>query len=472
MDGLFKTIDEILKIVNKVKDEVIVWGTKDYAIQVFHTLKDFNITVSYFADNDKSRHGQILYGIPVVSFEQVKVLRNPIIIIGSLWYQAIYEQLSIAGMKRVYALTDCLKYPLSVHQTERQEMEELFNPVPSVDARSGRILIELYGNIGDVLIKVGILKWMIESFGMEKVYILVDMRWNDANASLVSLLTDKVITIDRFLFAENKNYRIKLLRYLNSCNFQYSISLCNISLHSRRRCLNRINFNVKNILMERKGHFHQYVQGHDIDFIRKLYSIPDSVDLSCKNVLNHEVERLNFRYFLPERFVCLAMGASSQIRCYDYLRFSIIVRYLVDEGYDIVFLGYGQEDQEYYKKLLNVLENNYASKIISFISKLTVRESLFVILKSAFFVGVESGMWNASYMLGKKSVVIYGGGDYGDFRHEEPGIFYVTVKENSCFYCKWFCTNKNERGMARCIDDITPDMILEQIRFLQEEIRG
>jgi hypothetical protein len=85
---------------------------------------------------------------------------------------------------------------------------------------------------------------------------------------------------------------------------------------------------------------------------------------------------------------------------------------------------------------------------------------------AAFFVGAESGMWNASYVLGKPSAVLYGGGDYGGFMHDDRSIRYVMAGARDCFCCRWRCGRLGEGGVAPCIDEIATEQVVGAVRSI------
>jgi ADP-heptose:LPS heptosyltransferase len=146
-----------------------------------------------------------------------------------------------------------------------------------------------------------------------------------------------------------------------------------------------------------------------------------------------------------------------------------VLVYIVSKGYLPVILGAGKEDEDFWNSVFS--KSLLFHKVVCLVSRLTVRESMSVISDSEIFLGTESGMWNLSYILDKPSVVIYGGGDYGNFMHKDLKIHYVTVKDKSCFRCKWYCSNYDEGGHAKCIYDITEKDIISAIDAAEKALR-
>jgi ADP-heptose:LPS heptosyltransferase len=161
-----------------------------------------------------------------------------------------------------------------------------------------------------------------------------------------------------------------------------------------------------------------------------------------------------------------ALGAANRLRVYNAEKFAVAARFLTDRGWPLVLLGRGVEDEAYAASLIQAIGRTGDGGILNFISRLSVAESFRVILSAAFFVGAESGMWNAAYALDKPAVVLYGGGDYGGFLHKDPKIRDVTAGTRPCFQCRWRCTRRNARGGAPCVDDIAPAQITEALQVL------
>src|SRR5690606_23076752 len=58
-----------------------------------------NIPVTAFLDNDQGKQGFDLYELPILSPEKIKKMKNIYIIVGSMYYDEIKEQLIEYGFK-------------------------------------------------------------------------------------------------------------------------------------------------------------------------------------------------------------------------------------------------------------------------------------------------------------------------------------------------------------------------------------
>lgn len=463
----FLTVEQVAKELKRNTFSLVIWGTGLASEDVYETLLANNIIVSYFGDNNVSKQGKQLNGCKILSRFEVAQLELPYVIIASyVAYRPIYEGLFSLGITHVYGLIDCMKYTAIDMQSDRQELNKYFDEYES--KKSNKILLEVYGNIGDSILRLGMVKAFIDEYGSEQVYVLVE---SEPIAEVIQLLTKNVIFLEKERYRTEKDYRLEKLIKLNETYFERSVVLCDIRLNATRRPLHSLNFNVKNVIYHNQLPDDEYLLNLDIEMIKKDFKRISEKNMLPVGCINDELESIAFQYGLPERYVSVNMGASINERHYPADRFVKVIDYLFAKGYEVVLLGQGDYDEEYAEKLLKTVRNH--NKVWNFISKLSIVESFYVIRQSEFFVGTDSGMWNASYILDKSSVVLYGGGEYGCFKHNSKKIHYVMVEDKSCFGCRWYCSNKNEYGYSKCVGDITPQMIIDKVNeiILNKESR-
>lgn len=452
----FLTIEQVAEQLKNNTFDVVIWGTGLVAEEVYETLNAHNIKVNYFGDNSCSMQGKHLHGCKILSSLEVVQLELPYVVIGSYVYRPISEKLFSLGIKHVYGLIDCMKYNAMDMQSDRHILNQYF--VDYEHKQSNKILVEVYGNIGDAILRLGIVRAIIDVHGSEQIYILVE---SESIAESFRLVTRNVIVFEKKRYRIEEDYRLDKLIKLNEIYFEKSVVLCDIRLHATRRPLNSLNFNVRNVIYHIQLPTDEYLLDLDIEMIKKEFKRISEKNMLPVGCINDELESIAFQYGLPERYVSVNLGASINERHYPADRFVKVIDYLSDKGYEVALLGQGDYDEEYAEKLLKTVRNN--NKVWNFISKLSIVESLYVIRQSEFFVGTDSGMWNASYILNKSSVVLYGGGEYGCFKHKSEKIHYVMVEHKSCFGCRWYCKNKNEHGYSKCVGDIKPQMIIDKV---------
>lgn len=79
---------DFFRIISEIKNQnVVLYGAGKYGIQALNKLKEYNIKVKYFIDDNKVRSGNYVDGIPVISLEEtIQILRNNFCIIIANYY--------------------------------------------------------------------------------------------------------------------------------------------------------------------------------------------------------------------------------------------------------------------------------------------------------------------------------------------------------------------------------------------------
>lgn len=465
MDYQIIEIDELKRLYMQKKGDVVVFGTWEFGCRVKRGLQGFGINVSYFSDNDSSVVGQKVEGISVIAPESIVDLDAPIVIIASFWFEQISKQMLQIGIKDVYALEECPVNSWEEIEDDREELKEYFEGYK--DNASDRILIEVYGHIGDVLVKTGVCKTLMSAFGKENVFFLVDDTEQRNIGDYLNLFSNNIIHIEKDKFSRDRKYRLEKLRYLNSCYFKFSYNLCDMRFHLKMRYVNKFILNIPKIYYAPEEY---YVVDKDYHMLENI--LGRSVKTECENNNNAiaEIEQVKLDIELPNEFIAINMGAANKMRQYPVEKFKVVYDYLIKQSKTMVFIGAGSYDEEFYKILVE--SDRPYENVFSYINKLSLVESMAVISKSKYYIGLDSGMWNASVILGKKSVMIYGKGDLGHFKHEKKTIHYVMSDQIKCKGCKyWDCPKEiRVKGMAPCVVSVEPDEIIKAIRCVEEEL--
>lgn len=454
---------EVEGLFDKCKEAnytVVVFGTLECGMRVRRTLDGFGIKVAYYGDNNPAKQGLNMDGLQVISATEVAELNNPLVVIGSFWYQSISEQLSKLGVSDIYVLEECLASSYEDMEADRDELGEYFDNYDMEVEKSSNILVEIYGHLGDVFVRTGVIKTLIENYGKENVYILVDVTEQKALATYLRLISNNVIELDSKLMVSDRSYRIGLLKELNSKYFRFSCVLCDRPVAVKMRCLNKYILNVRKIHLADVG---GYVLEKEYKILSEIFHSDMRKICEKNNNISDEISQINMSFELPSNYIAVNMGAANYLRRYPVEKFRKVFDYLVAQNYNIVFLGHGDYDEKFYSEL--IADNDYGTQVISLVSKLSILESLYVISKSDFFVGTESGLYNAAFILGKKAVCIYGKGDWGHFMHSDSNMHYVVADMERCEYCKfWNCKgSKISSGVAECVEGISGDKIIEAI---------
>lgn len=106
-----------------------------------------------------------------------------------------------------------------------------------------------------------------------------------------------------------------------------------------------------------------------------------------------------------------------------------------------------------------------SKEIINLTGKTSLEEFWQIIFHASVVVGNETGSTHLAWILGKPTLMIYGGGHYGLFRPNDKCHLVYQLK--NCFGCSWdTCSYWKQGKAAPCIADITPKQIettLEQL---------
>lgn len=453
-NNVFCTIDELKEFCKNDVYQIIIFGTGIPGQDVFRTLQAYDIEVYAWGDNSLQQQGKVLRGLKVLSREDIIQLKNPLILVACwMSWGAILRSLQQSGFVNIHALSNSIKYDV-------QKMLMDCKAVRSVQVVGSKILLEVYANIGDIFIHIGIISAFVHRYG-SRVYVLAEGIYM---ASVLRLLTPNVITVTRKRFLEDDNYRRSFLLELNQYGFRMTVVLSDIRIYATQRVLNGMIFPVPQVCYGKILPDGDYLLDLDCSVLRQWFPQFSVEELYPIGKLNKQIQGMTCSLDLPAQYVVINMGASNPIRRYPVKRIVHVVCFLLQQNYSVIFIGAGTYDEIYYQNLKEFFLNE--DRVTSYISKLSLCESCYVILKSNFFVGTESGMWNASWVLEKPSIVIYGRGDYGSFKHHEAFVHYVLAPDRGCMGCCWFCMNRAENGMPYCLDDITPDMIIHAIQGL------
>ncbi|MBV4428311.1 hypothetical protein KM801_07970 [Clostridium tyrobutyricum] len=111
LDNLNITFKNFLERMSNCNKNIVLFGASNLGINTLSVLKKYKMKISYFCDNNQSKLGKRIEGIPVVSLEKIKNYQNNVIIlITSMYYNEIYNQLINSGFKEIYYVTDINNY--------------------------------------------------------------------------------------------------------------------------------------------------------------------------------------------------------------------------------------------------------------------------------------------------------------------------------------------------------------------------
>lgn len=174
----------------------------------------------------------------------------------------------------------------------------------------------------------------------------------------------------------------------------------------------------------------------------------------------------------PEGFsgqdaIVICPGASRSDRCWEIEKFIQLIDKLQKRFDNPIVLVGTRKEKDICKKIYEgCLKKN---SIIDLSGKTSIRQLFGVISQAKFLISNETGTAHIGGVLGTKTFIISGGGDYGDFvpypkEKEGKTVFSIFRKDHHCFRCMWSNADCYKDGKAApCISEITVDMVLRKI---------
>jgi ADP-heptose:LPS heptosyltransferase len=154
--------------------------------------------------------------------------------------------------------------------------------------------------------------------------------------------------------------------------------------------------------------------------------------------------------------IILTVGTVNPIK--EYLRWAEVVTSL-SEKLNAEWVLVGGKGEKVPQDLRLVLP----AEVRDLRGQTTLEELAQEIVQADLFLGVDTGPAHLALALGKPTVVVLGGGDYGRFF--PYGKARVVTRQMDCFQCHWEC----RYDRALCLHDIPPGDIVKEVF---EELRG
>ncbi|OGW04873.1 MAG: hypothetical protein A2Z59_03465 [Nitrospinae bacterium RIFCSPLOWO2_02_39_17] len=359
-----------------------------------------------------------------------------------------------------------------IHELKKVSGRLIFPSLISGKTHSGKVLVIKDNSIGDFLLFSGILSFYIRHFGKEQMYCLV----SSGVREVAKLYTDNIITLDEKKYFASFKYRYELLSELKSLGFETAInSILNSS--ESRDILYILKFpltylyggvvmklrkpgrwkNISNIVPELKmfddkGSYTS-VFAHEKFFMERILNIKVSDDEVKPYIpLNNNVSENIINKFSLQKgsYIVFTFGSRSAKRDYPSDKFVEVMKYLHRRlGMKTVLIGVDQYSSDALPDF-----------VIDLRRKTSLIEVFGIIRHARIFVGNETGVTHASWIMGVPTVMIYGGGQFGGFLPLfDNGC--IVYKQMDCYCCNWGC--KYSDIPVRCIGEIGVDDILKTV---------
>lgn len=187
------TLEQKLMINGTDKFEVVLFGAGNAGLLALNELRQRNIEVAAFCDNDVNKQGQSIESIPCISAKEIKKFKNPLVLITSLlYYNTISKQLD--AMHLPYIFVDGYAVVLNLEKFKLVYNEYLY------DEKSKHVFCALL--IGKLC---GSYKYFAEAYDDCFYYELPTFKFLNSADVIVDCGAFVGDTIEEFIEKRNKN---------------------------------------------------------------------------------------------------------------------------------------------------------------------------------------------------------------------------------------------------------------------------
>ena len=299
-----------------------------------------------------------------------------------------------------------------------------------------KILITEFDGIGDIIVNQKLIDLIIKKHGRENVIFLV----RNNTSELIDLLSYKYETYED----ECHMKIIKLFKvYKKLCKYNFK-ELYFLEFHQRYDVNklkhsdkeNKINFlkkfNFDKVYGYKNGmykswnkEFHTILIDPEYDrIIDKVYNYASKIESNLKKV--DLIPELPIKTS-EKNYITVGVGTTDSNRMCSPKKLAEFLEYLIisDKNVKIYLLGHGKRDREYSQKLVEILGKD---NLTNYVNKLNLGESTKMIADSKLYIGFDSGLYNISYGLRKKTIGIFLE-ELKSFQHNAEYVK-IVVKEN------------------------------------------
>ena len=171
---------------------------------------------------------------------------------------------------------------------------------------------------------------------------------------------------------------------------------------------------------------------------------------------------------IPNNYIMININSGAQSKNWNLHNFIMLAEMIIKKySFNITFSGVLDENN-YHKFNISIKENRYKSFIYNYVNKTSIEEVFYLIKKSVYFIGLDSGLTHAATFFQKDILALY-----SDMTHVEvwrPYQFHNSVniikKSVECGYC----------GSLNCVDNkcmklITVDEVFEKFEKMYMEMK-
>ncbi|MGL5798226.1 MAG: glycosyltransferase family 9 protein [Cetobacterium sp.] len=293
-------------------------------------------------------------------------------------------------------------------------------------SQKNKVLIKSCDGIGDILVRTKLADMIIDKYGKENVYFLMQSHYT----KIGDMLGYNTIGYSR---KERKNffYRLKKMYDLNLMGFSkyINIEFANDITVGNIFCNERIGKIDNHPQVKRNNKY--YTNPIKIDELYVLeqitYLAKEIIDKSLN--ISDLIPNLREKFSIEEKDIVIAVGSTEKSRvCSPKLMIEYINILL--EKYpekNILLVGNGERQSKYADFLKEKIKDE---KIKNLVNQTSLKEVFELVAKSYLFIGFESGLYNLCYSLRKNGIILFKERS-GIFIHDVPWLKIIFPKNNN-----------------------------------------
>ena len=286
-----------------------------------------------------------------------------------------------------------------------------------------KILFVSLSNIGDAVMTLPTLIYLKKKHPSAKFDLICDARSVEIFQFFPSI--NKIYIRDK---KGDISYQFRFIRKIRQTNYDLAVDLKTDFLLWFLRAKRKIRkVNNKSL---------HSVEKHFISICSNLKKIPNPKIYIPTKLQN------NIKKIFPSnegKTIALALGANSNHKVWPTENYVCLLKLLKLKFENIILIGSKNEidKAKLFKKL-------YTKKVYDFCGKLTLLEAAFIIKKSDFFIGNDSGLGHIASAVNTQSFIIFGDGD--------PGRYHPWGNKSS-----WYQNTEKDISL------ITPEKIYKEV---------
>lgn len=267
-----------------------------------------------------------------------------------------------------------------------------------------KILIKISDGIGDIVIRSRLSEKLIEKFGKDKVYFLMQENYKQ----LGEILDYKVIGISK-VEKYNLLKRIRKFLEINRLGIKIFVNLeyANDSVVGNIISKERIGILDTDPAVRIYNKF--YTKVIELNRTEKILSQIRTIGegiLEKKLREDELIPDLKINTNLKNEGIVIAVGSTSREKVCSPYRMLEYIKEIKKEfpEEEIYLVGNGKLQLEYAEYLMESLKG---IKIINLVNKTNLKEVFEIIADSRLFIGFDSGLYNYSYSSRKKTIALF-----------------------------------------------------------------